>query len=67
MPSWHAYSNIGPSVRLNEYSPDTSAEHSGVGYAGNRVQSLVLKRVRLLLDTGDVVEDNTERVVHSQQ
>ena len=52
---------------LNAYSPDTSVEHSGVSYASNRVTSLVLKRVRLHLSTGEVIEDATERVVHSQQ
>ena len=52
---------------LNTYSPETSVKHSGVSYAANRVTSLVLKRVRFHLDTGEVIEDTTERVVHSQQ
>ncbi|NQU24220.1 MAG: hypothetical protein HQ567_23305 [Candidatus Nealsonbacteria bacterium] len=52
---------------LNAYSPDISAAHSGVSYAGNRVKSLVLKRVRRTLDTEEVIEDTTERVVHAQQ
>lgn len=49
---------------LNGYTPNTSALSSGVGYGGNRVQSLVLKRVRWYSAAGDVFEDNTVRVVH---
>ncbi|MCR4416030.1 MAG: hypothetical protein NUV77_26740 [Thermoguttaceae bacterium] len=52
---------------LNAYSPEVSVQHSGVGFAGNRVQSLVLKRVRYQLSTGEVLEDGTARVVHSLQ
>jgi hypothetical protein len=51
---------------LNDYSADVSVQNSGVGFASNRVHSLVLKRVRLVTSTGEVVEDNTPRVVHSQ-
>lgn len=50
---------------LNGYSPTVSVANSGVGYARNRVNSLVLKRIRLITDTGAVLEDATERVVHS--
>lgn len=53
-------------ANLNAYSPEVSVRHSGVGFAGNRVQSLVLKRVRYQLSNGMVVEDGTPRVVHQQ-
>lgn len=33
-------------VRLNAYRPAVSLEQSGISYAGNRVSSLVLKRLR---------------------
>ena len=52
---------------LNQYDPAVSVANSGVGYAANRVQSLVLKGVRVTLSTGEVLEDNTARVVHQQQ
>ncbi len=52
---------------LNAYSPEVSVANSGVGYASNRVQSLTLTAVRLTLSTGEVIEDNTARVVHSQE
>jgi hypothetical protein len=51
---------------LNAYSPAVSAANSGVSYAANRVQSLVLKRVRYYTSTGEQIEDTTARVVHSQ-
>jgi hypothetical protein len=51
---------------LNAYHPDVSAENSGVGFAGNRVQSLVLKEVRLTTESGTVLRDTTPRVVHQQ-
>ena len=51
---------------LNHYSPSVSLNNSGISYASNRVQSLVLKRVRLILSTGEILEDNTERIVHQQ-
>jgi len=54
-------------TNLNQYDPAVSVANSGVGYAANRVQSLVLKGVRLTLSTGEVLEDNTARVVHQQQ
>ena len=50
---------------LNGYSPDVSVENSGVSYAANRVPSLVLKKVRAVLSTGETVEDAQPRVVHS--
>jgi hypothetical protein len=38
--------------------------NSGIGFASNRVQSLVLRRVRYILDTGDQYEDATVRTVY---
>lgn len=59
------YSSYGTSLTdLNGYSPDFSVENSGIGFASNRVQSLTLKRVRYTLANGNVVTDNTPRVVH---
>ena len=52
---------------LGGYSPQVSARYSGVSYAGNRVASLVLKQVRTITQNGQVVEDNTPRVVHQQE
>lgn len=52
-------------LNLNGYSPENSVKHSGVSYAGNRVQSLVLKRVRVYTDEGLLAEDTNPRVVHS--
>lgn len=51
---------------LDQYSPDVSAEHSGVGYAANRVQSLKLLRVRRYWSSGAVTVDETVRVVHDR-
>jgi len=51
-------------TNLNGYSPTVSVNNSGIGYAANRVQLLVLRRVRLITSTGEVLEDTTARVVH---
>jgi len=53
-------------TNLNGYSPTVSVNNSGIGYAANRVQLLVLRRVRLITSTGEVLEDTTARVVHQQ-
>lgn len=50
---------------LNAYNPALTVENSGVGYAGNRVTSLVLKRVRLITEDEQILEDHTQRVVHT--
>jgi hypothetical protein len=55
-----------PVANLNGYHPDVSVENSGVGFAGNRVASLVLKEVRLTTESGTVLRDTTPRVVHQQ-
>jgi hypothetical protein len=52
-------------VNLNQYDPAVSVSNSAVGYAGNRVNSLVLKRVRIFTATGESAEDATPRVVHA--
>ncbi len=52
-------------ANLNGYSPDVSVKQSGVSYAANRVQSLVLKRVRAYGDSGLLAEDANPRIVHS--
>ena len=52
---------------LNFYSADDSVQNSGVGFASNRVQSLILKRVRYSLSNGDVITDDAPRVVHQLQ
>ena len=48
---------------LNGYDADVSVANSGTGYASNRVAALTLKRVRITFDNGDVVLDETARVV----
>jgi hypothetical protein len=51
---------------LAGYSPETSAEQSGVGYASNRVSRLVLKEVRYFNAANELVsQDTTQRVVHT--
>ena len=54
---------ISDLTSLNGYDPDVSVANSGTGYASNRVASLTLKRVRVTFDNGDVVVDDTARVV----
>lgn len=49
---------------LNGYNSEVSVENSGVSYAGNRVQSLVLKKVRTYTDQGLLAEDNNPKTVH---
>ena len=49
---------------INNYTPNVSVSQSGVAYAGNRVQSLKLKEIRLTLDDGTTLTDNTVRVAH---
>jgi hypothetical protein len=50
---------------LNAYNPAVSIANSGVSYAANRVQSLVLKSVQLTTSTGEVlVQDDYPRTIH---
>jgi hypothetical protein len=51
-------------LNLDSYSPDFSVANSGVGFANNRVKTLTLKRVRYTLLNGQVITDDTPRVVH---
>ena len=52
---------------LNGYRPETSVANSGIGYAGNRVQSLTLKQIRRFYSTGEQVVDNEPRTVYGTQ
>ena len=49
---------------LSTYTPAYSAANSGVGYAGNRVTSLKLLKLRYVLRSGDIVEDNQSRTIY---
>lgn len=49
---------------LDQYSPDVSVAHSGIGFASNRVRSLKLKRVTYRRVSGATTVDSTERVLH---
>jgi len=61
----HLWASVSTNVsNLNGYNPAVSVANSGVNFASNRVQSLVLKKVRLVLASGEVLEDTTARVVH---
>jgi hypothetical protein len=51
---------------LNQYDPSVSIKNSGIGFASNRVRSLVLVQVRLICSTGNILIDNTQRIVHQQ-
>jgi hypothetical protein len=57
-------STFWPSGNLNDYSPDVSVSRSGVAFAGNRVSSLKILRVRATLSDGSTATDDTVRVVH---
>jgi hypothetical protein len=48
---------------LNAYDAAVSVANSGISFGGNRVQSLVLKKVRLIMSNGEVFEDSTARSV----
>jgi len=50
-------------ANFNGYSSNVSVANSGVGFAGNRVQSLVLKRVRKYSSSGLMSDDNSAKVV----
>jgi hypothetical protein len=51
-------------THINGYNPALSIAQSGVTFAGNRVQSLKIKEIRLTLDDGTTFTDNTEHVAH---
>ena len=54
-------------TNLDQYSPDVSVAHSGIGFASNRVTSLKLKRVTYRRVSGATTVDSTERVLHLVQ
>jgi hypothetical protein len=51
---------------LSSYNSQVSASNSGIGFAGNRVISLKLKKVRAFTATGDVIETTPNHVVHAR-
>jgi hypothetical protein len=51
-------------ANLNDYNPAVSVGNSGVGYAGNRVISLVLRAVRVYSNDGLIAEDNQPKQVY---
>ncbi len=54
-----------PLTSLSSYSPLTSVDQSGIGYAANRVSSLVLKEVRYYNAANELLAtDTTARFVH---
>jgi hypothetical protein len=53
-------------VNLNGYNSDVSVHSSGAGFADNRVQSLMIRRVRYYTSTGEQIEDTEPEVIHSQ-
>ncbi len=50
---------------LNHYSPLTSIEESEIGYAGNRVASLKLMKIRWHFSNGRVYEKNAPIDIHT--
>lgn len=52
---------------LNGYSPSVSVANSGVSYAANRVESLTLRRVRLVKSDGEVLEVEPQYLVYPKQ
>jgi hypothetical protein len=51
-------------THLNSYTPAVSVAQSGPAYAGNRVHSLKIVRIRKTFSDGTTQTDNTERIVH---
>lgn len=51
-------------ANLNSYDPQISVANSGVSFAANRVASLVLQRVRLVMSDGTFVDQTTPRIVY---
>ncbi len=57
-----------PLASLSLYSPLTSVDQSGIGYAANRVSSMVLNEVRYYNAAGDLLAtDTTDRFVHTME
>jgi hypothetical protein len=53
-------------ANLNAYNPAVSVQNSGVSYAANRVESLILKGVRVFLSTEEQLNDTTARIVYAR-
>jgi hypothetical protein len=51
-------------VDLDNYNPTVSIAKSEVSYAGNRVQSLQMRRVRFIHASGQTDTENAQRYVH---
>jgi len=51
---------------LDGYSSSVSVAQSGIGFAGNRVSSLVLKKVRRTWSNGQVTVDSDAKTVHPE-
>ena len=49
---------------LNGYDPNLTVSSSGIGFASNRVESLILREVRWTTNDGQVLVDSTPRVLH---
>jgi hypothetical protein len=49
---------------LDSYTLATSLDNSEVSYAGNRVQSLLVKKVRYIHASGDITTDTNMHIVH---
>lgn len=49
---------------LNGYDPQVSVNNSGIGFASNRVRSLILKRVRYVTSQNNTYEDAAPRTVY---
>ncbi len=54
-------------TNLNGYTTLNSIENSGVGFAGNRVQSMSLKRVRYYTSGGTVLENTDVHVIATHE
>lgn len=52
------------SGNLNGYTPDLSVAQSGAAFAGNRVQLLRIKEIRVTYSNGQTLTDTTERIAH---
>ncbi len=52
-----------PVANLNAYSVNKSAEWAGVGFGGNRVQSLTLKRIRIYVNDQLVASVDVNQVI----
>ncbi|MDP7020311.1 MAG: hypothetical protein QGG36_31225 [Pirellulaceae bacterium] len=69
--TWGPFANNGHLQRavattltdLGDYDPNLSVQNSGVVLAANRVESLLMRKFRLILEDGQILEDDTVRIV----